>query len=300
MKADKTTITRLVRIEWQTIGRIIKRVGEEHLAQADGSGSCLRSRSTRSRGARATATSRSSPTTRAGAWCGAPRARARPPPISSSTSSTAGRGPPAHAGRPSWEPEPAIMVPFGPCPIVPAGEGIRRMAPGRQRDRAGDLRTRVPADRGLDGHDRRVRQERPRARAQATIVIDNYHVVQLATKALDEVRREYWNELRHAGQAGAAKAVQARSLGAAQEPFRSHRPPSGHTRRDPGRRREGRACLDDERDGQSDLRPRPHRRGRSELLDRLLCRLSRCRLAPFIRLGCTIRKHRQGILPPVA
>ena len=28
-KADKTTITRLVRIDWQTIGRIIKRVGEE-------------------------------------------------------------------------------------------------------------------------------------------------------------------------------------------------------------------------------------------------------------------------------
>jgi transposase len=33
-----------------------------------------------------------------------------------------------------------------------------------------------------------------------------------------------------------------------------------------------------------------------ELLDRLLARLSRCRLRPFIRLGRTIRKHRQGIL----
>ena len=36
-------------------------------------------------------------------------------------------------------------------------------------------------------------------------MIDNYHVVQLATKALDEVRREHWNELRHAGQADTAK-----------------------------------------------------------------------------------------------
>ena len=34
----------------------------------------------------------------------------------------------------------------------------------------------------------------------------------------------------------------------------------------------------------------------SELLDRLLARLARCRLKPFIRLGRTIRKHRDGIL----
>ncbi len=33
-----------------------------------------------------------------------------------------------------------------------------------------------------------------------------------------------------------------------------------------------------------------------ELLDRLLSRLSRCRLWPFIRLGKTIRRHRDGIL----
>ncbi len=36
-------------------------------------------------------------------------------------------------------------------------------------------------------------------------MIDNYHVVQLATEALDEVRREHWNDLRHAGQADAAQ-----------------------------------------------------------------------------------------------
>ena len=34
----------------------------------------------------------------------------------------------------------------------------------------------------------------------------------------------------------------------------------------------------------------------STLLDRLLARLARCRLAPFVRLGRTIRKHREGIL----
>jgi transposase len=37
------------------------------------------------------------------------------------------------------------------------------------------------------GYAKSVREHAP----QATIVIDNYHVVALATKALDEVRREY-------------------------------------------------------------------------------------------------------------
>ena len=45
------------------------------------------------------------------------------------------------------------------------------------------------------GYAKSVREHAP----QATIVIDNYHVVAFATKALDEVRREHWNELRHAG-----------------------------------------------------------------------------------------------------
>jgi len=36
----------------------------------------------------------------------------------------------------------------------------------------------------------------------------------------------------------------------------------------------------------------------AELIDRLRARLSRSRLKPFLRLGRTIRKHRQGILAP--
>src|SRR5208282_466665 len=50
------------------------------------------------------------------------------------------------------------------------------------------------------GYAASVRQHAP----QAAIVIDNYHVVQLATKALDEVRREHWNELRRSGESAAA------------------------------------------------------------------------------------------------
>ena len=51
------------------------------------------------------------------------------------------------------------------------------------------------------GYAKSVREHAP----QATIVIDNYHVVALATKALDEVRREHWNELRSAGESEPAK-----------------------------------------------------------------------------------------------
>ena len=39
------------------------------------------------------------------------------------------------------------------------------------------------------GYAKSVRRHAP----QAVICIDNYHVVALATKALDEVRREHWN-----------------------------------------------------------------------------------------------------------
>lgn len=40
---------------------------------------------------------------------------------------------------------------------------------------------------------------------QATVCIDSFHVVKLAGDALDEVRREYWNELRSIGDQDAAK-----------------------------------------------------------------------------------------------
>ena len=100
--------------------------------------------------------------------------------------------PPADAAKRSWEPEPAIMVPFGPCPTVPAGHGIPAawIEPGSDIDpaifaRATKLRA-VSMDM-TGGYAKSVRKHAP----QATIVIDNYHVVQLATKALDEVRREF-------------------------------------------------------------------------------------------------------------
>ena len=98
------------------------------------------------------------------------------------------------------------MVPFGPCPTVPAGAGVvgAWLQAGVEIEpalfaRASKLRA-VSMDM-TGGYAASVRAHAP----QATIVIDNYHVVALATKALDEVRREYWNELRQAGDQHASK-----------------------------------------------------------------------------------------------
>jgi transposase len=157
-------------------------------------------------------------------------------------------------------------------------------------ERAGKL-TAVSMDMG-EGYAKSVRRHAP----QAVICIDNYHVVALATRALDEVRREHWNTLRGAGDTGAAKQ------------FKDAR---WSLLKNPG----------DLTDRQADTLAALHAAGGkiprawamkemvraifapglsidtvAALIDRLLARLSRSRLKPFVRLGRTIRKHRTGIL----
>ncbi|MGB0095968.1 MAG: transposase [Solirubrobacteraceae bacterium] len=307
-KMDKTSLCRLVRIDWETVGRIIKRVGDELLpadrladlfeisidevAWRKGHhyltliGDHLRSCvvwGTNGKGAAAAdrffdeldpeiAASPSPP----------------PQPLENRS---------AHAKQPRQAPEPAIMVPFGPCPTVPAGHGIpvAWLAPGSELDpqlvaRASRL-TAVSMDM-TGGYGASVREHAP----QATIVIDNYHVVQLATKALDEVRREYWNELRHAGQADIAKQFKADRWALLKNPdeltdrqaitLAAIRAGGGKVARAWSMKEMVRAIF----------APGLTVEAVGELLDRLLARLSRCRLRPFIRLGKTIRKHRDGIL----
>ena len=61
--------------------------------------------------------------------------------------------------------------------------------------------------------------------------VDPFHVVQLATDALDEIRREVWNEARRAGQTDAAARSQGRPLRAVEEPREPHRAASSQARR---------------------------------------------------------------------
>jgi len=134
---------------------------------------------------------------------------------------------------------------------------------------------------------------------QATICIDNYHVVQLATKALDEVRRDYWNQLRTLGDQQAAR-----------------------------RFKDARWALLKNPDNLTDTQAATHRRLRRAggevwraytlkealrgifapglslddvvvLIDRFISRASRSRLDPFIRLAKTITRHRDGILAAI-
>jgi transposase len=118
----------------------------------------------------------------------------------------------------------------------------------------------------------------------------------LATKALDEVRREHWNELRGAGDTDAAKQFKHDRWALLKNPddltdrqattLAAIRTVGGKVARAWTMKEMVRAIF----------APGLTVDAVSELLDRLLARLSRSRLKPFIRLGRTIRKHRDGIL----
>jgi transposase len=191
-KTDRTAICRLMRIDWETVGRIIDRVGEEKLPAdrldelfeisidevawrkgheyltligdhrkgcvvwgCDGKGQAAADRFFK-------------------ALDPAPVASSPPP-----------DRPSGRAKQPSPPPEPAIMVPFGPCPTVPAGEGIQgawlpdgiELHPALLA-RAAKLRA-VSMDM-TGGYAKSVLKHAP----QATIAIDNYHVVAVRHEAL--------------------------------------------------------------------------------------------------------------------
>jgi transposase len=189
------------------------------------------------------------------------------------------------------------MVPFGPCPSVPVGEGLPGgwLPAGLELDpclfsRASRLRA-VSMDM-TGGYAKSVREHAP----QAEIVIDNYHVVALATKALDEVRREHWNELRAAGDAAAAKQFKADRWSLLRNPEDlSDRQATTLAAIQAGGGKLARAWAMKEMVREI-FKPGLTVEAVAKLIDRLLARLSRSRLQPFVRLGKTIRKHREGIL----
>lgn len=297
-KTDKTTITQLVRIDWQTIGRIIERVGDEHLQAAERLQNLFEISidEVAWRKGHRYLTLVADHRRRCVVWGTEGKGQAAADEFFAELDPP----PQAPAAQPAAQPhqasQPAIMVPFGACPAVPAGEGIAAAWLGGQNiapaifARASRLRA-VSMDM-TGGYAKSVREHAP----QATICIDNYHVVQLATKALDEVRRAHWNKLRDAGQADAAKQFKHDRWALLKNP----------------------ADLTDQQTAtlaalQAAGGPVPRAWAIKEmvraifaaglteidvaiLIDRLLARLSRSRLKPFVRLGRTIRKHREGIL----
>jgi len=137
---------------------------------------------------------------------------------------------------------------------------------------------------------------KPEHAPRATLCIDNFHVAALATKALDEVRRDYWNELRSLGDQQAAKRFKDARWALLKNPehltdtqaatHRALRLAGGEVWRAYTLKEATRAIFaagltsDDV----------------GHLLGRLISRCARSRLRPFVHLGQTLRKHRQGIL----
>jgi len=123
--------------------------------------------------------------------------------------------------------------------------------------------------------------------------VDPFHVIQLATDALDEIRREVWNEARRAGEKEAAKELKGarfalwKNAGKLTDRQRIKLAQIQQTNKPLYRAylisqqlREIYRLTYDEA---------------VELLDAWLAWARRCRLAPFVKLAKTITKQRHGI-----
>jgi transposase len=292
-KTDKSATRRLVRIDWETVGRIIKRVGDE-LLPADRLHDLfdISLDEVAWRKGHRYLTLVGDHRQGCVVWGAEGKGQAAADEFFAELDP-----PPAPARQPRQAPEPAIMVPFGPCPTVPARCGIPAawLQDGSELDpqiaaRASTLQA-VSMDMTA-GYAKSVRRHAP----QAEIVIDNFHVVQAATKALDEVRREHWNELRATSASDAAKAFKDARWSLLKNPedltdrqaatLAALKTAGGKVPRAWAHKETVREIF----------KPGLSVAAVQKLIDRLLSRLSRSRLEPFVRLGRTIRKHREGIL----
>jgi transposase len=140
-----------------------------------------------------------------------------------------------------------------------------------------------------------VRERAP----QAVICIDPYHVVQLANKALDEVRRTYWNELRRVGDQQAARRFKDSRWSLLKKPEKLTDEQAATLARIKAAGGEVWRAYELKEAVRGIFEPGLSLEDVKVLIDRLLSRLARSRLEPFVKLGKTIRKHRDGILAAI-
>jgi transposase len=134
---------------------------------------------------------------------------------------------------------------------------------------------------------------------QATICIDPYHVVQNANKALDEVRRVYWNELRQSSDPQAAKRFKDARWSLLKAPSNLTDKQAATLHRIKAAGGEVWRAYTLKEAARGIFAPGLTVADVEILTDRLLSRLARSRLEAFVRLGKTIRKHRAGILAAI-
>jgi transposase len=127
--------------------------------------------------------------------------------------------------------------------------------------------------------------------------VDPFHVIQLATDALDEIRREVWNEARKTGQLAAAKDLKGAR-------FALWKNPENLTDRQAAKlsgiqktnARLYRAYLLKEQLRQIYRLPAD---AATRLLDEWIAWARRCRLPSFVKLAKTITKQRAGIVAAI-
>jgi transposase len=129
----------------------------------------------------------------------------------------------------------------------------------------------------------------------ATLCLDPFHVVALASDALDEVRREVWNEARRAGDTTGARWLKGARWALWKRPERlTERQQAKLATIERVNRRLYRAYLlkeqlrlvFQERDSAAAI----------ALLDAWLAWARRCRIASFVKLAKTIKEHYAGIV----
>lgn len=134
---------------------------------------------------------------------------------------------------------------------------------------------------------------------QAVICFDPFHVVKLATDALEEVRRSIWQQLRGLPDQALAKRFKGARWALLKNPEDLSAAQSetlAHIRRNGGAAWRGYQLKEALREifaGDLDATET------MELLDRWCARAQRSRLAPFVKAAATIRKHRDGILAAI-
>jgi transposase len=123
--------------------------------------------------------------------------------------------------------------------------------------------------------------------------VDPFHVVQLATDALDEIRREVWNEARKAGQTAVARELKGARFALWKNPEHlSRRQKSKLSSVQQTNQRLYRAYLLKEQLRAIYRVPTEHA---AALLDAWLAWARRSRLDPFVKLAKTITEQRAGI-----
>jgi len=145
------------------------------------------------------------------------------------------------------------------------------------------------------GYAKSAREHAP----NALIAIDPYHVVALGNRALDDVRRAYWNELRQTGDKTAARRFKDARWSLLKAPKNLSQSQAATLRRLKAAGGEVWRAYTLKEALRAIFAPSLTIEDITMLIDRFTSKAARSRLEPFVRLGQTIRKHRDGILAAI-